>query len=124
MTTESMATTETVKNMDYTSSGLTVETSVSKISTQSNDVTTTAVNQSDINDEETANSIKNRGMENSMINHLVITAATVPTGIITMILVLSVVIVFVTISRRQKTKLLNFKRRRSSRHHHIGLGKR
>lgn len=122
---EFTATTETEKNMDYTTSEYTTETSVSNpIFTQSNDVTTT-VNQSDINDEEITNSINNR-TENALRNYVVITATTVPIGIIlliTMILSMSVVIVFVTISRRRKTKLLNFKRRRSSGHHHIGLGK-
>ena len=124
MTTEFMATTGTA---DYTTSELTIETSVSNpIFTQPIDVTTTAVNQSDINDEETANSINDQGTENAMRNHVVITIATVPIGIIlliTMILSVSVVIVFVIVSNRQKTKLLNFKRRRSSGHHHIGLGK-
>ena len=130
MTTEFTSTTETSKNMDFTTTKLTIETSVpNSIFSQSMDVITTAVNQSDINNEETAemaNSLNNQGTENAMRNHVVVTATAVPIVIVLLIvvvLVISVVIVFVTVSSRRKTKLLNFKRRRSSEHHHIGLGK-
>lgn len=125
MTTEFMATTETATSMDKISELTTDTSSSNPLFTQLTDATTTAANQSEINDEETANPINNKGIENAAGSYVVIIAA-VPIGIVLLIavvLIMSAVVVFVTVSSRRKSKLLNFKRRRSSGHTHIGLGK-